>query len=101
MNSELPQVDMKWWPMIYCNCDSYGRNKNGVNMVAIKMLKKVISVGKSFCKICILFQVVDYRNKHKNDFAVLSFHIISEKFTRHQRAFREILPEILVYLSEI
>ena len=39
MNSELLQADMKWWPMIYCNCDSiqksvsailakYGRSKN-------------------------------------------------------------------------
>ena len=38
MKSELLQADMKWWPMIYCNCDSiqksvpailakYGRSK--------------------------------------------------------------------------
>lgn len=70
-------------------------------MVGVKLFKKAISVDKNFRKFCILLQVVGYRNKHENDFAVVSLHIISEKFTSHEKTFRQMFHEIFVYLSEI
>ena len=57
-------------------------------MVGVKLFKKAISVDKNFCKFCILLQVVGYRNKHENDFAVVSLHIISEKSISHKKTFR-------------